>query len=192
MYGPRPEKAIDPSELGRFEQLGWIGQLKLNGTYTIYDNNVYTRHQEKHKLWDPVSSKAMVELWKLKDTTICAELLHKKVSGGHQDTLYVHDLLTHRGEDLVGSTYRERYKLLMNLFELKDNGDLGHLVVNKNLWVSRWLTQGFKSVFDSITDPEVEGLVLKNPGAKLAFCGKAGNNGFWQIKCRKPHKNYSF
>lgn len=192
-YPPRPEKAVDPSELNRYENLGWIAEFKKNGTYTVPDQGeVYTRHLEPHLLWDPKSSVAMEEIRKIPGICLCSELLHKKVKGGHQDTLYVHDILVFKGEDLVGETYEDRYKILLSLFDFKDEGDPSHWVVNRNLWISKWIYSGFRQVFDSITDPEDEGLVLKNPKARLKFCNKPGSNSGWQIKCRKPHKNYSF
>jgi hypothetical protein len=192
-YPPRPEKAVDPSELGRFESLGWIGQFKKNGTYTVPDREkVYTRHLEPHKLWNPNDSKAMTEIRKIPGITLCSELLHKKVSGGSQDTLYIHDILVINNEDLVGVSYEDRYKMLLNLFVWKDEGNPDYFVVNKNLWISKWIYKGFLKTFNAMTNPEDEGLVLKNPKAKLAFCGKPGSNSSWQIKCRRPHKNYSF
>lgn len=192
-YPPRPEKAVDPSELGRYENLGWIAEFKKNGTYTVPDRgDVYTRHLESHKLWSPESSSAMTEIRKIPGICLCSELLHKKVAGGHQDTLYVHDILVYKDEELTGTTYEERYKILLGLFDIKDMGHIDRWIVNENLWIAKWLYSGFRQVFDSITDPEDEGLVVKNPKAKLAFCRKPGSNSSWQIKCRKSTKNYSF
>jgi hypothetical protein len=40
--------------------------------------------------------------------------------------------------------------------------------------------------------PEDEGFVFKNPKAPLVACLTARANSGWQVKCRRPHKNYSF
>lgn len=192
-YPPRPEKAVDPSELNRYPNLGWIAQFKKNGTYTVLDQGtVYTRHLDEHLMWDPKSSVAVKEIQRISGVCLCSELLNNKVKDGHRDTLYIHDILVYKGEDLVGETYEDRYTILMSLFDVKDEGDPSHWVVSKNIWISKCITSGFKGVFDSITSPEDEGLVLKNPKARLKVCNKPSTNSGWQIKCRKSHKNYSF
>lgn len=200
IHPPRPEKAVDPSELVRYERLGWWAQYKKNGTYTVEEALVpgevmsYTRHLEPHKLWDPCSSEALEPIRALvpPGTILCGELLHSKVKGGHKDTIYLHDLVTLGQEDMFGETYATRYQALLELFKPKETGLQDHLMVTANLWVAKNLTKGFREAFESLEDPEDEGFVLKNPNSRLALCNREGSNSGWQVKCRVPHANYSF
>jgi hypothetical protein len=200
IYPPRPESAVDPSELGRYENLKFWGQYKKNGTYTVEEALghgellSYTRHREPHKSWDPCTSKALEPIRDLAPvgTILCGELLHSKVSGGHKDTIYLHDIVSLGEEDMFGETYRTRYAALLDLFKPEDQGDPSHLVVTPNLWVARNLLSGFLEAFNALKNPEDEGFVLKNPDSRLALCNKKSSNSGWQVKCRVPHANYSF
>jgi ATP-dependent DNA ligase len=118
--------------------------------------------------------------------------MHSKVTGGPKDTLYIHDLITHPTEELFGSTYKERYQLILDLLNPEDHGDEDHLVVTPNLWVARNLTKGFREMFNQIKCPWHEGTVLKDPKGRLGNCSKPTSNSGWQVKCRVPHKNYGF
>lgn len=193
---PRPEAVVDPSELPRYDRLGWWGQLKLNGTCTVAETgpgaDVYTRHLEPHKQWNPNDSKAMriIRLLPPK-TTLVGELMHSKVAGGHKDTLYLFDILTLNGEDLFGETLEDRFKLLLELLSPTDTGLPFWSEVDSNLWVTKNHSTNFKEIFTSLTDPAYEGWVLKNPKARLQSCMRSGSNTNWQVKCRRFHKNYS-
>jgi hypothetical protein len=52
-------------------------------------------------------------------------------------------------------------------------------------------TANFADLFKRLK-PEDEGVVLKNPKLPLKACFKSDSNWGWQVKCRIPHKNYSF
>jgi hypothetical protein len=53
--------------------------------------------------------------------------------------------------------------------------------------------KNFEALYSSIVDTDLyEGLVLKRRDAKLSFGLTEKNNNDWQIKCRKPTKNYDF
>jgi ATP-dependent DNA ligase len=188
-----------PEDLDRFERMGYLWQYKLNGTNSVQETlgngaiDAYTRHQEPHKLWTPDHSKALEPIRDLPAGFILVgELMHSKVKGGPKDTLYLHDMIQHPTEEMYGETYLERYRLLMELFNPEDRGDEDHLVITPNLWVARNLIEGFRKLFNAIKCPWHEGTVLKNPMGKLGNCSKATTNSGWQVKCRVPHKNYSF
>jgi ATP-dependent DNA ligase len=200
LYPPRPTKAIDPDDLPRYEagNLGWWAQGKLNGTCSVLETHpnglvTYTRHLEPHKLWVPSASEAVKPLLSIPgEHTMAGELLLSKVKGGHKDVIYLFDLMSYKGKSLEGETYEDRYGQLLDLLKPSDEGDMFYLKVSPKLWVARNLLTRFREVFTAISDPEVEGLVLKNPRSRLLSCEREGSNGRWQVKCRKGTKNYSF
>ena len=50
---------------------------------------------------------------------------------------------------------------------------------------------GFVDYFNSLSGDD-EGIVLKDPMGILRDCSKAAANGYWQVKCRRQTKNYSY
>jgi hypothetical protein len=63
----------------------------------------------------------------------------------------------------------------------------------KNVYKSPFYVANFEKIYQSIVKTDLyEGLVLKRKNAKLSFGLKERNNNEWQIKCRKPTKNYNF
>ena len=124
-----------------------------------------------------------------------AELLHSKVPG-LRNINYIHDILVTDSEHLTGTTFAERQALLSRLFpDAVEHVSGGYRVINPNTWLANNHTANFATMFKTISEkrnPEDEGLVLKNPTARLAFCLTATSNSAWQAKCRIPHKNYAF
>lgn len=152
------------------------------------------RHKENHKLWSPTSasSAAFADLPGSGWYVFTAELMHSKVPG-LRDTNYVHDILVADGEHLVGKTFVERQSLLHDLFDVANcDKTITHYIVDDNTWIARNYTTGFDRLFGSLTDIQDEGLVLKRTTAKLKVSLRASTNSDWQLKCRKPHKNYMF
>ena len=184
LWPPRPEKAI-PSELIQFyENQGWIAQLKKNGTCTVIDvdasgnSTFYTRHNEAHKAWTP--PQFILDYFKqFPESTIVAELLHNK-GPSVKNTLYIFDILVFASLSLVGETLRERLELIEKFPE------------TENVITSKTITKDFLAVFEGLTSELDEGIVMKNPNARLKPCYKDGMNAGWQVKCRKPMKNYGF
>jgi len=196
MWPPRPEDAIPTSMLGFYEKQGWVGQIKKNGTCTVVfaekDVTFKTRHNDDHKAWAPKADH--IEFFKtVADGQWCvfeAELLHSK-GGGIKDTFYIFDILVWQGENLVGTTFAERQALLFEIFPDRiDGGD--HWKLTDRIWLAKPILKDFLQVWTDLSAHEDEGIVLKNPNAKLKLCNKQNANKGWQIKCRRPHKNYAF
>lgn len=197
MLAPRADKAVPASVLGMYERMGWWAQLKMNGTYSVLrvvDGVVVdtrNRHDEPHRAWKLTEDSAMI--WREVpegDWVFCAELLHSKVPG-IRDTHYIHDVVRREGKDLLGTTYESRYEMLLEVF--------GHLIgemsshyytLDANTWLAKNHKPGedYKKLFESLSRPEEEGLVLKNPKGVL----HPSNNNGWTVKCRRPFKNASF
>jgi len=196
MFPPRPETKIPVAMLGYYQRKGFVAQVKKNGTCTVIfankDHVIYkTRHDDDHKLWTPLS--AHTEFFK-RDAqkgwnVYCAELLHSKTS--HiKNQLYIFDQLVEDGISLEGTTFEDRQLNLHSRWEpVTDEGDQNR--VHPLISVAINFTDNFKEKYKSLKK-EDEGLVLKDPKAKLKGCYKALNNTQWQVKCRILHENYAF
>lgn len=201
LWPPRPDRAISRDLIGFYQKRGWLAQAKMNGTCNVIAVSpektltCMNRHKETHKLWNPTdaSSAAFKALPGKGWYVFVAELLHSKVEGGPRDTNYVHDILVHDGDYLVGKTLVERQNLLRKLF-LKGNEEetATHFVINKNTWLAKNRLANLTEFYDSLTNPEHEGIVLKDPNSKLILCSRQTANNGGQVKSRRLHKNYSF
>ncbi len=202
LWPPRPENKIAPALLGFYENRRWVGQIKKNGTCNVIAVSpapnreliVMNRHKEDHKLWTPTegSSAAFKALPGTGWYVFVAELLHSKVMGGPRDTNYVFDVLVADGTYLVGKTFMERQAIMNGLFPTDMGSTFSHRIIDPHTWVARLFTEDFRGVFDGLTSAEDEGIVLKNPMSTLEPCSRKAANASWQVKCRKPHKNFSF
>ncbi len=51
----------------------------------------------------------------------------------------------------------------------------------------------FRRLYDDLIKTDIyEGIVLKKASARLTYGFNEKNNSEWQLKCRKPNKNYNF
>ena len=212
LFPPRPEKAIPDNMLHFYEKRNWVAQMKKNGTCTVLfvtpEKEIIckTRHDDDHKLWNPETSKALDIFKTLPGEgwyVFVVEVLHSKTALV-KDTIYIFDIMVNDGELLVGKTFTERQDQLKDMFGIVDEGnvvslsDNSHYVLNSNVWLAKTITTGFSQVMRVANNqkPETgapidEGIVLKNPNAKLIMPRKT-SNGKWQVKCRIAHKNYDF
>ena len=200
LWPPRPETAIAKPMLNFYQKKNWVAQAKMNGTCNLIavspDKKIkaMTRHNADHKLWSPTadSSAAFQNVSGDGWWVFVAELLHSKVPG-IKDTNYVHDVLVANGKHLVGKTFAERQEILQTAFLKGDETDCDtHWIVNQNTWVAKNHSSNFSDIFNVWNKPEIEGLVIKNPNAPLLACLKQSANSGWQVKIRKPTKNYSY
>jgi hypothetical protein len=199
LWPPRPDKAISKSLLPYYENLGWVAQVKLNGTANVMAVSpdriikAMTRHNDDHKMWAPSAKTAKIfqslpgKGWYV----FISELMHSKVPG-IRDINYIHDVVVADGEQLVGSTFADRQKLLENLFKPNTARPISHYILDEHTWLAKNHTEDFDDLFEALDRPEYEGLVLKRPDAKLAPCTRQTANYSWQIKIRRPHKNFNF
>ena len=199
LYPPRPENAVPSSGLKPYKE--WVTQIKKNGTCNVIavsPNKEITcmgRHKDLHKQWQ-VDEDSSRFLQKLPDAwyVFVAELLNNKVRG-IRNINYVFDLLVADNKYLVGKTFAERQQALKNLFDSVStpiSETFSHWVYDPNLWLAKTHEDDPASVFDNVVSEEDEGIVIKNPEAKLALCNRKNSNSTWQVKCRKAHKNYGF
>lgn len=200
LFPPRPEKKVPQGMLQFYENRGWWAQKKKNGTCTVIfvdgsDVTFKTRHPDdndgNHKLWTPLPEHIKTfQTRKGSRHVYVAELLHSKVSGGPKNQLFIFDYIVEHNMQLIDATFKERMSILGNRWKIRgDEGD--QLRVNEYVSIAHCYTSGFAELYDDLK-PEDEGLVLKNPEARLKPCFKGDSNSSWQAKCRIPHKNYSF
>ncbi len=132
--------------------------------------------------WDmPVEMEKQLREWidNSKWSVFVAELLHKKVKNGIRNTLYFHDVLILNGDSMVGKKYSERYVKILSSIKTGDG-----ILIAENFIDSHKLFDLAK------TGTEYEGIVMKNPNARLEPCERESANDFG-VKCRLPGKNYS-
>lgn len=208
LWPTRPEKAIPNSFLNVYEKRGWVAQYKKNGTCNVLfvspekEVTGMTRHEDEHKRWAP-TAKSSAPFKKLPGDgwyVILTEVLHSKVPGT-LDTHYIFDILVADGEYLLEQTFEERMELLEELF-LKGNNEeeYSHYVISPNVFLAKTIHSDFNTIWKQVNEvaknkdgaPMDEGLVLKNPKAKLKMPTRKNANNSWMVKCRVAHKNYTF
>ena len=201
LWPPRPERAVPKAMIPFFQRQGWSANVKKNGTCSIIgrcDDKVIrsaTRHDEPHKAWQAdYNSPALRALKRLPNQWFVfeAEVLHSK-GNGLRDFVCIFDILVANNKTCDGMTWSQRMSLLYQLFpEAKESRVFTGLdMIDERLSIIRPLINvDFLEVFESLTNGEDEGLVLKDPNSVLAPCYHPSSNADWQIKCRKPTKNY--
>lgn len=200
LYPPRPETAMPPTSLAFMADKGYGAQVKKNGTCTVIfargrEVIFKTRHPEQddgnHKAWKPLPEHvAFFANRSTKWNVYVAELLHNKTPG-IKNQLFIHDILVHEGEQLVGETMTYRAALLIDTLGVEgvDEGD--QLRVTPYISIAKTFTDNFQKVWDNLK-PEDEGLVLKRMDAPLNRCIRRSSNSSWQVKIRRPATNYTF
>lgn len=195
LWPPRPEGKIPPAMMGFYERRGWHAQVKKNGTCTFAAARAgqvvfMTRHATDHELWKPLDAHREFLSGPAKWEVFICELLHSKTP--HiKNHLYIFDMVVADGVELVGSTFDERQKLLAQRFPGGAARPLGYRFLNEHFSVAATYLGGFAGLWSQLA-AEDEGLVFKDPKAKLEPCIHRFANSGWQVKCRKPTKNAPF
>lgn len=193
LWPPRPDQAIPQGLLTFYEKKKYWAQVKKNGTCTVIfakgDKVIFkTRHNDDQKIWSPTPEHIHFFQGSRNWEVYVAELLHSKTP--HiKNQLYIFDKIVENGIHLVGTTFEERQLNLHAQWDGEDEGDQTR--VHDYVSVANTFSTDFAKMFTTLKR-EDEGLVLKNPTAKLQACMKQTANNAWQVKCRIPHKNYGF
>jgi ATP-dependent DNA ligase len=184
-------------EQGLFGRLSdspaWIAEPKFNGSRLQLHRlpsgtwELWNRHQEKFS-WAlaPEVAAALAALplgegYHLFD----GELRHNKTKGV-RNQIVLYDCFIFGGELLTGKTFEDRRHILDTLTKYGAGDD-------RIVSMAPQYPGNFRAVFDELTpDPEIEGLVLKNLGGKLALGRNRAVNSVWMLKVRKPNNSYHF
>jgi ATP dependent DNA ligase-like protein len=180
---PRTEVRLDPTMLRRYEGEGNVAQVKRNGTRSVIfvppsgDIFAWNRHGEPHKAWGLPNGRRARGVFSIENAMLLrqclpagswnvvdSELLHSKTKS-IKNIHYLYDILVYKGQHLTGTTYRERYDRLLDIF-IGGAGEVvthfGHYELDPHTWLSRNYTENFLPLFNSLTAPEDEGLVIKS------------------------------
>lgn len=209
LFPPRPIETTHHKELGKFDNGLYMAQPKYNGTCC----NVFISPKELHVMnrhktpitsnYSDVDFRGMYrgDGWMV----VSGEFLNKNKIGENNNPFnlkfVIWDILVYNSEYLIGSTFLERMQLLEQLYPSVQMrvGDTfegyRHLCItdHKNIFKAPCYDSKFEALYKMIVDVDLyEGLVLKRSNAKLTLGLTEKNNNTWQIKCRKPTKNYQF
>jgi ATP-dependent DNA ligase len=207
IFPPRPKSKITPGSLGKYEATGkWLVQRKFNGTRNLIHVSperkvsMFGRHGEPHKQFK-ASGSLKKEVLSLnlqdgKEYWLDSELLsYKTKSQEYKDKIVLFDVLQagrylYRRPDQIGRI--EILKDVCNNPKDLESGGLA-LQVTENIFLAQSFFQGFRHEFERFIDrDEIEGLVLRKSNSVLENSGIREYSIPWQVRCRKPHKNYSF
>lgn len=206
VYPPRPEGRILPDRLPAYEKTGkWVVQRKFNGTR----NNVYV-HGDTVKLFHKGRPHQQFTLTKgvreeilslnfdrSKEYWLDSELLNAKTkNSAYKSKIVLYDVLQ-AGRYLFGAPdLLGRLAILDRICNhpQQKEPNLGiALRVTDNIWMAETFDQNFTDRFnDFIKNDEIEGVVLKRKDSVIKDYGKKEYEVSWQIRCRKPTKNYNF
>lgn len=211
IYPPRPEVTIPPADLVKFENGEYLGQPKYNGDCTeiSFDGGagnftVWNRHKEMKQGFKLDMRSAYRGSGRM---VLCGEYLSKNQLGEFgQDinrSFVIWDIIVYDNQWLIGTTTEERLELLERLYPCNKSvitagGKLlsfNHLCCTDMdmIFKAPTYTHGWTELYNEIVQtPLYEGFVLKKRDAKLEFGFTEINNNRWQVKCRKPTKNYQF
>ncbi len=210
LFPPRPIQTTKHTELGKFDNGEFIAQPKYNGTCCnvfISETDLIVMNRHKGEITSNYSHIDFKGLHRGKGwMVICGEFLNKNKLGedGKPFNLkfVIWDILVFEGKYLLGTTLEERLALLEYLYPCasmvvgKDKMEcFKHLCCTKhtNIYRAPTYINKFEELYHDIVDVDLyEGLVLKRKFAKLSMGLNEKNNNDWQIKCRKPTKNYAF
>lgn len=210
LFPPRPIQTTKNDQLDKYDNGEFIAQPKYNGTCC----NVFISKDELHVMnrhkGEIISNYSKIDFRGLHSgegwMVLCGEFLNKNKKGedGNPFNLkfVIWDILVYESKYLLGYTTIERLNLLQQLFPCnrmvvgEDKFEsYKHLCCTKyqNVYKSPTYINNFSDLYNSIVDTDLyEGLVLKRKHAKLTLGLNEKNNNDWQIKCRKPTKNYQF
>ena len=200
LYPPRPALKAPRTSITKFEELGFIAQPKLNGSCgVLFTDGERVIFMNRHKSPFAKYSIPQEELKKLHRgegwLVLVGEHMNKSQKDGKKKLFngkfVIFDILVYSGQHLVGTTFSQRQELLDQLYETQP--------------FDTWISQISSSIFrvnnlqnaeehwENLTQTGMyEGYVFKRKDGKLDLGFNSGNNSGWQIKIRKPTKNYSY
>lgn len=209
IYPPRPQTSVPRNDTDFFQNLGWIAQLKYNGSRCLIKhlpNNtiqLWNRHAERFRTYHTpnwLQEELKTAIYKLglqpnEYHVLDGELLDQKHSS-IKDVIIIWDVLVKTGEHLLDTQYIDRYNMLKNNLSTQEtwkhnNYDLGtkltnHVLMPKNYTNTEWDTAWniVHNVNAPYPTPLLEGIVLKDPNGLLERGFKEKNNGSWMIRSR--------
>ncbi len=208
LFPPRPLSKILPARLPQYAKAPWLAQPKYNGTRNLIhvypDGTVkaWMRQGEPHKQWemsDEIKEQILsLELEKGQEYWFDSELLHNKTTTKHyKNRIVLFDVLWAGRYLFKRPSLQGRYDLLCRICGNPTKRETQNgiaISVSKNLWLAPMIQPAdFQQAYNEFLHlDEIEGLVLKKANSSLDNFGRKYYEVGWQLRCRKPHKNYTF
>ena len=202
IFPPRPETKCPPSGLGTYERMGYIAQPKLNGSCGVLfvgqgSCKMMGRHNNSFAR-ELIDKSHLQQLQKGPGfTVLVGEYMNKSQKDGNRklfnSCFVIFDILVHNGKHLINSTFQERQDLLDKVYGTGKDYDGYINYISPSIYRVNNFTSDFVTLFNKIINTEMyEGVVLKRPQGKLENGIREANNTGWQLKIRKPTKNYKY
>lgn len=212
IFPPRPESKIPPRLISVYDTQEFIAQPKYNGSCcSLFLDGVsapiiINRHNETKTRVSPTIDLAGAHRgnnWMV----LTGELMDKSKKGEDGEPIVgfiIWDILVYESRHLLGMSLYDRLMLLEKLYPCKrgmyvgPSGlvDIKHLCLTDAAGVYKAPTyfggqNYFPKLYNDIVKVDAyEGLVLKKIQSKLEPGFNPSNNNLWQLKVRKPTKNY--
>jgi ATP-dependent DNA ligase len=210
IFPPRPTQTTKHTELYKYDNGNFIAQPKYNGTCCnvfISENQLKVMNRHKGEISSNYKHIDFNGLHSGKGWMVLSgEFLNKNKLGEDEKPFnlkfVIWDILVYENKYLLGETLENRLKLLEKLYPCvsitigKNKMQcFDHLCCTKyeNIYKAPSYVNNFSQLYDSIVKTDLyEGIVLKRKDSVLSLGLVENNNSAWQIKCRKPTKNYAF
>lgn len=203
IYPPRPKNAVPPSDLSFWDNGSLIAQPKLNGSNCVIFTNgesqmIMNRHNQRLTNFR-LSQDEINEIYRGDGEwmIINGEYLNKNKNDESGDPfnhkLVIFDILTFKGDYLLGKTFEERIQLLDDIYGQVDSEKDYLYKITDNIYRVKSYYSDFTELFNRLTQIDMlEGLVMKRKNARLERGTTENNNTKSQLKSRKATKNYKF
>jgi ATP-dependent DNA ligase len=202
LFPPRPEVKAPPTIIKQWEDKQFIAQPKLNGSCAVLftDGNeviMMNRHKEKFSRELLINKEELKKLHRgVGWLVLTGEYMNKskKDSTGKvfNGKFVIFDILVYNGEYLTTTTFEHRQTLLDTLYELRHFDKFISEITSQLYRVNNIKTNITESWHDIVKTDMYEGFVLKKPSGMLETGFNSNNNTGWQVKIRKPTKNYKY
>jgi len=233
IYPPRAHAVIPRADIGFYADMGWIAQLKYNDTHLLlkYLPNgtieLWSRHAERIRNYT-CPDWIMEQLQALPDLLGLPRGEYHLLDGGildgkHpalKDSFVLWDILVRSGEQLLGTTYLQRYNELFGnaptipwVYSHPEHGPtrLGTSITPNVFYPGNIPGSEWNTAWDSIVtvvnkpftvgkpgdknykiSPLLEGLVLKDPSGALEYGFREANNESWLVRSRVTTGRHQF
>lgn len=208
LYPPRPEHAVPIEHIGTYEELGYVAQPKLDGSSClVFTDGTRAIAMSRHATpfaSDPALLKdgtfrALHRGTPGKWTVLVGELMNKSKRDERgrpfSDRYVLHDVLVADGVHLVGTTFAERIAILDGMYGTGESDQAGlHGTGHKGVYRVRTHEGDLAGLFRGATAGAqmYEGIVAKDPSARLEHGMRQKNTRAGQVKVRRTEKNYAY
>jgi len=224
IYPPRPNTAVPFKEAAFFAEIGWQWQYKINDTrcmikYTPEKIELWNRHAEQMRSYhcpDWLRDQLLIVREHLQlnpnKISILDGGLYDQKHAAIKDTICIWDILVRDDEQLLGTTYTERYN---QIAKGTTPYNYSHPTYKKPIQFGKAYTPETTNVFHLLNNPQptpqqtwdqvqqvnkpfapnsplLEGMVFKDPQGILEMGLRPKNNHDWQCRCRVKTGRHNF